>query len=76
MAVNQNGSYAGMAAFVTGAGSGTGDTPEGRQRVISQEPIGRIGRPEEIAASVLWPCSDAASFVVGHAMVDGGQTVG
>jgi NAD(P)-dependent dehydrogenase (short-subunit alcohol dehydrogenase family) len=54
----------------------TGDTPEGRQRVISQEPIGRMGTPEEIAAAVLWLCSDAASFVVGHAIVvDGGQTV-
>src|SRR5215210_1089328 len=54
----------------------TGDTPEGRQQVISQEPIGRMGKPEEIAAAVLWLCSDAATFVVGHAMVvDGGQTV-
>jgi NAD(P)-dependent dehydrogenase (short-subunit alcohol dehydrogenase family) len=54
----------------------TGDTPEGRQRVISQEPIGRMGKPEEIAEAVLWLCSEAASFVVGHAMVvDGGQTV-
>jgi NAD(P)-dependent dehydrogenase (short-subunit alcohol dehydrogenase family) len=54
----------------------TGETPEGRQQVISQEPIGRMGKPEEIAAAVLWLCSDAASFVVGHAMVvDGGQTV-
>jgi NAD(P)-dependent dehydrogenase (short-subunit alcohol dehydrogenase family) len=54
----------------------TGDTPEGRQQVISQEPIGRMGKPEEIAAAVLWLCSDAASFVVGHGMVvDGGQTV-
>ncbi len=51
-------------------------TPEGRARVIAQEPIGRMGNPEEIAAAVLWLCSDAASFVVGHAMVvDGGQTV-
>ena len=53
-----------------------GSTPEGRQAVIAQEPIGRMGRPEEIAAAVLWLSSDAASFVTGAAMVvDGGQTV-
>lgn len=54
----------------------SGGTTEGRQAVISQEPVGRMGRPEEIAATVVWLCSDAASFVVGSAMVvDGGQTV-
>jgi NAD(P)-dependent dehydrogenase (short-subunit alcohol dehydrogenase family) len=54
----------------------SGGTAEGRQAVIAQEPVGRMGRPEEIAATVVWLCSDAASFVVGHAMVvDGGQTV-
>ena len=54
----------------------TGGKPEGRAKVIAEEPIGRMGRPEEIAAAVLWLCSDAASFVVGHALVvDGGQTV-
>ena len=54
----------------------TGDTPEGRQEVTTQEPIGRMGTPEEIAAAVVWLCSDAASFATGHAMVvDGGQTV-
>lgn len=54
----------------------TGGTPEGIARVIAQEPIGRMGKPEEIAAAVLWLCSDAAAFVIGHAMViDGGQTV-
>jgi NAD(P)-dependent dehydrogenase (short-subunit alcohol dehydrogenase family) len=53
----------------------TGGTEEGRAAVIGQEPIGRMGRPEEIAAAVLWLCSDDAAFTVGHAMVvDGGQT--
>jgi NAD(P)-dependent dehydrogenase (short-subunit alcohol dehydrogenase family) len=54
----------------------SGGTPEGRARVIAQEPVGRMGKPEEIGAAVVWLCSDAAAFVVGHAMViDGGQTV-
>jgi NAD(P)-dependent dehydrogenase (short-subunit alcohol dehydrogenase family) len=54
----------------------TGGTAEGHRRVIAQEPVGRMGKPEEIAATVLWLCSDAAAFVIGHAMVvDGGQTV-
>ena len=39
-------------------------------------PIGRAGRPEEIALAVLWLCSPGASYVVGHALtVDGGMTV-
>jgi NAD(P)-dependent dehydrogenase (short-subunit alcohol dehydrogenase family) len=54
-----------------------GGTPEGRERVIGQEPVGRMGRPEEIASAVMWLCSDNAAFTVGHALViDGGQTVG
>ncbi|ACC79339.1 SDR family oxidoreductase [Nostoc punctiforme] len=54
----------------------TGGTPEGRQKVVSEEPIGRMGQPEEIANAVVWLCSDASSFVVGHALIiDGGQTV-
>ena len=53
----------------------TEGTDAGRARVIEQEPIGRMGRPDEIASAVLWMCSDAAGFLVGHALVmDGGQT--
>jgi NAD(P)-dependent dehydrogenase (short-subunit alcohol dehydrogenase family) len=49
--------------------------PERRARVIASEPVGRIGKPEEIAEAVVWLCSDAASFVTGHTMtVDGGYT--
>src|SRR3954464_2361893 len=54
----------------------TGGTPEGRAKVIAEEPVGRMGKPEEIAAAVLWLCSDSAAFMIGHAMVvDGGQTI-
>ncbi len=36
-------------------------------------PVGRLAAPEEIAEAILWLCSDAASYVTGHAMaVDGG----
>src|SRR3954470_12024706 len=44
--------------------------------IAKNVPIGRAGRPEEIAAAVLWLCSSAASYVVGQALtVDGGMTV-
>ncbi len=42
-------------------------------QVAARHAIGRLGTPGEIAAAVLWLCSDAASFVTGHPMVvDGG----
>lgn len=54
----------------------TGGTDEGQKRVIAQEPVGRMGRPEEIAETVIWLCSDAGAFTIGAAIVvDGGQTV-
>ncbi|MBV8770898.1 MAG: SDR family oxidoreductase [Deltaproteobacteria bacterium] len=41
--------------------------------IMAREPMGRMGRPEEIAAAVVWLCSDAASFVTGAVIaVDGG----
>jgi NAD(P)-dependent dehydrogenase (short-subunit alcohol dehydrogenase family) len=51
-------------------------SPEARATVVASEPIGRIGKPEEIAECVLWLCSDASSFVTGQALAaDGGWTV-
>jgi NAD(P)-dependent dehydrogenase (short-subunit alcohol dehydrogenase family) len=49
--------------------------PEAMKDIMKDQPIGRLGRPEEIAAAVLWLCSPGASFVIGHALaVDGGYT--
>ena len=49
------------------------NNPDIIKAFVAAEPIGRLGEPEEIAAAVLWLCSPAASFVVGHAMaIDGG----
>ena len=43
--------------------------------IMKQQPIGRLGRSEEIASAVLWLCSSRASFVIGVALpVDGGFT--
>lgn len=47
--------------------------PAMEAEIVARHPMGRMGRPEEIAAAVVWLCSDAASFVTGHTMtVDGG----
>ena len=42
--------------------------PGNEERIIARHPIGRLGAPEEIAETMLWLCSSAASFVTGHAM--------
>ncbi len=47
----------------------------GENQMVAIEPVGRLGKPEEIAEGVCWLFSDAASFVTGHSMViDGGWT--
>ncbi len=47
--------------------------PAAMKEFLKQQPIGRMGRPEEIAAAVLWLCSPGASLVLGVALpVDGG----
>ena len=47
--------------------------PGNAEQIISRHPLGRLGTPEEIAETVVWLASDAASFVTGHTMtVDGG----
>jgi len=53
----------------------TDHLPQRAARMAAAEPVGRMGQPAEIAEAVVWLCSEAASFVTGHAMaVDGGMT--
>lgn len=50
------------------------DNPEYEGKLISKHPMGRFGFPEEVAGAVVWLCSEAASFITGHALVvDGGR---
>lgn len=51
----------------------THDTAEAEEALLASEPVGRMGRPEEIADAVVWLCSERSSFVTGQAIaVDGG----
>jgi len=75
--------YATRGIRVNGVAPGIIDTPmlshmknaeEGViEEMMRDVPIKRLGQPEEIAAAVLWLCSEGASFVTGHVIaVDGG----
>ena len=77
--------YAPRGVRINAVCPGTIDTPMVHQMIatgeldqaeaMANQPIGRLGRPEEIADAVLWLCSPGAGFVVGVALpVDGGYT--
>ena len=80
--------YAKHGIRINAVGPGTIDTPmierfielAGTDAVMepirAAHPIGRTGRPEEVAEAVLWLCSEASSFVLGQIlMVDGGYSI-
>ena len=77
--------YASKGIWINAVCPGTIDTPmvadmlakepDAMKDILRDQPIGRLGRADEIASAVLWLCSPGASFVIGHALVvDGGYT--
>jgi NAD(P)-dependent dehydrogenase (short-subunit alcohol dehydrogenase family) len=77
--------YASRGIRINAVCPGTVDTPmvsamlakeaDAMKEIMRDQPIGRLGRPEEVASAVLWLCSPGAGFVIGHALtVDGGFT--
>jgi NAD(P)-dependent dehydrogenase (short-subunit alcohol dehydrogenase family) len=51
----------------------TGGQPDAEAAMLATEPVGRLGRPEEIADAVVWLCSERSSFTTGQAIaIDGG----
>jgi len=55
---------------------GVPDTPENRAKFIATVPLGRLSRPDDVAAAAVFLASDAAAFISGVEFpVDGGRTV-
>jgi NAD(P)-dependent dehydrogenase (short-subunit alcohol dehydrogenase family) len=53
----------------------TGQDPKVLEQLVAAKPMGRVGQPEEIAETVVFLCSSAASFITGQAIaIDGGWT--
>ncbi len=53
-----------------------GDPSEARRAFVARQPMGRLGRPEEVAALAVWLASDEAAFVTGTAVsIDGGWSL-
>jgi NAD(P)-dependent dehydrogenase (short-subunit alcohol dehydrogenase family) len=56
---------------------GRPDPARAMAKLVAQVPVGRLGRPEEVAASVVWLLSDASAFTTGsEVLVDGGLIAG
>jgi len=55
---------------------GVEDTPENRTAFLATIPMGRLGRPSDVASAALYLCSDEAEFITGVSLeVDGGRGV-
>ncbi len=75
--------YASRGIRVNAICPGGVDTPmmetlpeEDRRKILGMHPVGRLAKPEEIAETVVWLCSDRASYLCGSVlMVDGGYTL-
>lgn len=51
--------------------------PELNKRMLAVHPVGRFGKPAEVAEAVLWLCSDKSSFTTGQSIgIDGGLLIG
>ncbi len=72
----------GKVALITGASRGIGAATahafaQAGAAVVQAVPMRRLGRPEEVAATVVWLCSDQASFITGATIpIDGGRLAG
>jgi len=65
------------AVIETAMGERAFGAPEVKKYAIGLHPLGRLGKPTEIAEAVLWMCSERASFMTGQPLIlDGGYLAG